>query len=129
MSRIDEIKKRCEKAGKGPWIYTEDKDCISYVEYKQKPSDKFWKYVVHDWNTGRDNCEFIAHSREDIPYLLEVNSELLQACELIWELIETNQLQRNIDNDHKSDWVVQSMKVVMAIKNLNTAIKKTKELE
>ena len=58
---IDGIRERCEKATKGPWIWTNNWDFIKlYKGYKPKQRIP---------NT-KDNNDFIAHAREDIPTLL-----------------------------------------------------------
>ena len=51
--RLEEIRKRCDAATPGPWKYP---GCLEKkIAIAKDPS----------------NAEFIAHSREDIPYLLE----------------------------------------------------------
>ena len=67
MSRLDEIEKRAENATKGPWTYGSgcvftDKSCVT---------DGVFEYVVDSFRAGNEpNAEFIAHAREDIPWLV-----------------------------------------------------------
>lgn len=62
MSRIDEIKARFEAATPGPWKATFGMDCRAFVQTPDKDED--FKIYNHA------NAAFIAHSRDDIPYLL-----------------------------------------------------------
>lgn len=63
MDRLDEIQARCDAATLGPWEFT--------------PGGAIYhdplKLIAHVLGSGEDsvsNASFIAHSREDIPYLL-----------------------------------------------------------
>ena len=51
MTRLEEIRARCEAASSPPWVWIET-DCGSY-------------------GPKRKDAEFISHSREDVPWLLE----------------------------------------------------------
>ena len=74
MGRLEEIKERDKNATKGPWHHG-DGDCILQDTDNQ---DILW----YDWDeTGgsmnvdgnTEDFEFIAHAREDIPWLIEQN--------------------------------------------------------
>jgi hypothetical protein len=60
-NRIDEIRKRVEAATPGPWLA---EHANSGVFTNPKP------YFYEDVTLTQENRDFIAHSREDIPYLL-----------------------------------------------------------
>lgn len=79
MTRIDEIRERCEKATPAPWELSEcvsdPSSDISVSIFHHVKGNEYIK--IGDWwgsdpNDGKDaaNHAFIAHSREDIPYLL-----------------------------------------------------------
>jgi hypothetical protein len=99
MSRLDEIKERVGKATKGPWYpratddnmymnaryvglnkgpgWKHDDKCGLAVCIDQEPADKVIAITLLqspdlvDQDECDENTVFIAHSREDIPYLLE----------------------------------------------------------
>jgi hypothetical protein len=74
MNKLDEIKARCEKATEGPWMIVGP---ITYGPSAWVTSDLHQICELKPWNTaGRkfyhsDNADFIAHAREDSPYLLK----------------------------------------------------------
>lgn len=87
MSRIDEIRERVEKAYKGHWKVQKIPDsidasggdpeaCIRHDGYIVEP-------VMHPWEPlgMYEDADFIAHSRDDIPYLLD----RIQALEKVAE--------------------------------------------
>lgn len=103
MNRIRDIKRRAEKATKGPWFATDtekEPQCVevedSAWEYRGlSGTDGDGKWTVsdstefagwrHDGGYGgygitKTNAEFIAHAREDIPLLL---AKLEEAARLL----------------------------------------------
>lgn len=75
-ARIGEIRKRVEKATKGPWKYIYDQEGSS-MGWICEPLEGHPGYFSNDLfkvsgDSGQQECnaEFAAHAREDIPYLL-----------------------------------------------------------
>ena len=87
MSRLDEIRKRAEEASEGPWLSTEHKEefyighgIISYCEKRDEQRGPF-PVTSLDAGLSEDDARFIAHSRDDIPYLLDLFENLRDAHE------------------------------------------------
>lgn len=86
MSRLEEIKARCEKATLGPWSNAhtitgsdpEDTRECDLLVYKQHGlgDPQFLVATTEKGPQNFENMEFIAHSREDIPYLLGIIEKL-----------------------------------------------------
>lgn len=81
MSRLDEIRVREEKASKGPWVHYSGQLRKQYSAPINEVQLADGKAVVKwsgfdgvDLSPGkvRNNASFIAHAREDIPYLLSL---------------------------------------------------------
>lgn len=68
MNRIEEIKARCEAATKGPWIKINDQ--------LRHGVTAGLIGVIHVYD---EDADFIAHSREDIPFLLAELDRLTEA--------------------------------------------------
>jgi hypothetical protein len=68
MSRLEEIKARVEKATDGPWqlVYRSD----GFGAFKGRMPVAWFHGTTGDSVTERPNAEFIAHAREDIPWLI-----------------------------------------------------------
>ena len=69
MSTLDEIKARVEAVTPGPWEVIEDEQTVRTEdgEIMFDRSGDGWT----DWNRcGRDDAEFIAHARTDVPKLI-----------------------------------------------------------
>ncbi|SNS43342.1 hypothetical protein SAMN06309944_0235 [Micrococcales bacterium KH10] len=70
MKRLDEIKARAEAATEGPWAVSEDSESSRawftrpFPEFKGKDGRPVHLSITHA------ETEFIAHAREDIPWLL-----------------------------------------------------------
>jgi hypothetical protein len=83
-TRIDEIKKRAEQATPGPWgQWIEDGDCC--VTAPNEKGEQDWLGNVGRAAVGeldvafdfeKEDTSFIAHAREDIPFLLDRIQEL-----------------------------------------------------
>ena len=71
--RIEEIRARVEAATPGPW---ERKGDIIWHEYEPNEPFSGPPLVVRDDHIAGGNADFIAHVREDIPYLLARIEEL-----------------------------------------------------
>ena len=95
--RIKEIRERMEKASEGPWFAEEDElGCKSIDMNIAAISQEWWDegrrqqiaYTVGIAEEGEDlaNATFIAHAREDIPYLLSLVDELVEGFKLIQKL-------------------------------------------
>ena len=83
--QLEEIRKRCEAATPGPWTSSR-KDIDSYTSNPDEP-EYGTQHVVYVYlqddeprfplfgNNARNNAEFIAHARQDIPALLDALNE------------------------------------------------------
>lgn len=87
MNRIDEIKERCEKAHPGPWTY--NRGSVGCYHVMSDDRD-FETGCIMFKGDSKATADFIAHSREDIPFLLDINADLLEACEAIVRLADEN---------------------------------------
>ena len=78
MDRLEEIRQRTEAATPGPW----DAKTNCYPECNGEPwgwiSGASW-HITWSGSKGQINADFIAHSREDIPYLLSEVDRLTAA--------------------------------------------------
>lgn len=89
--RLRQIRQRCEAATPGPWVYFDN----GFDGYIQTANTS--EYIVggerHEGRIepGDPNAAFIAHSREDIPWLVET---LEQAQARVRELEAENQRLR-----------------------------------
>lgn len=93
LSRLEEIQFRCKKASCGPWLadfgnWQIEIDNSEFDFHRDgicsfAPSDRDGvgerRNPIDPW----DDAEFIAHSREDIPYLVNQVLELETALEVI----------------------------------------------
>jgi|GEM_PF-3101132 len=87
--KLEEIRERAEKATAGPWEFSikdrKNSEPRNLIEVNRE-EDKL--NIIQDvW--GREDAEFIAHARQDIPYLLEAlqqAQEELNRSEEEWEL-------------------------------------------
>jgi hypothetical protein len=86
MSRIKEIKERCEKAHPGPWTY--NRGSVGCYHVMSDDRD-FETGCIMFKGDSKATADFIAHSREDIPFLLDINADLLAACEAARQIIES----------------------------------------
>lgn len=75
--RIDGIRERCEKATPGSWKvekYYHDEPCEKYIKAAAiiaNDGENTCTVTRNDWsNPVEADLNFIAHAREDIPYLL-----------------------------------------------------------
>ncbi len=98
MSRIEEIKERTEKARKGPWEWDGrivEKDGSIYHPQGSYLADTLI-CLGDTYEDDHFDLDFIAHAREDIPYLL---TELSAARKEIEELkAERDEAVRVIEN-------------------------------
>ena len=77
---LDEIRKRCNAATKGPWIsYLERRDNLSGESFIARGVNRSEDDLYLHGGTDAD-IEFIAHARQDIPILMDeierLNKEL-----------------------------------------------------
>lgn len=124
MSRIDEIQARCDKATTGPWFAVESDDgheirmgdyLASYNELRRggllahhiieyNHNCEYDDEIEDDHPANQQaeeanaNAEFIAHAREDIPWLL---SELARKDEEIERLTAQLEQYRQAEDDGK----------------------------
>lgn len=103
-ARLAEIRSRCDKAKPGPWMHG-DGCCGPYVSWQAHGDERAGLEPLSDYDGSEavwlggsveeDDRAFIAHSREDIPWLLS----LLDA-----QQAEVERLRRGLDRfaDHKS---------------------------
>ena len=73
MSRIEAIRQRAAQATKGPWSYERCEDERGGIDYDieswSKPARRRDTKIACGCES-RFDAEFIAHAREDVPYLL-----------------------------------------------------------
>ena len=75
--QLDVIRERCEMATPGPWIVT-GKEHYMKIETRAEtdPFRKHGRLIVREFGIaspctiGQSNADFVAHSRTDIPALL-----------------------------------------------------------
>ena len=72
VERLTEIRQRAEAATPGPWnLITMGRDGDGDDEWGWiMGANKNWRWDDGDGPQSRANADFIAHSRDDIPYLL-----------------------------------------------------------
>ena len=105
MSREDEIKARLEKATKGPWEVGGPYPslcvmvCVdsgsTHPEYAEPPHyemvckiyDSAPEYLYECAWQGKADADFIAHAREDVPYLLDEIARLRRENEELIRVI------------------------------------------
>ena len=85
VRRLAEIRERADKATPGPWEY-EHEDYVSSVylgsanagsyPVQRAPIHRDTDITDRQADEARSTVEFIAHSREDVPYLLSVIDSL-----------------------------------------------------
>ena len=97
MDRMAEIKARCKAATPGAWKHRETAD---YSEI----------YAASDplalVGSSTDDAEFIAHAREDIPYLLEQLEEAQRETERLREAHLWIPVDVMLPDNEKHDWVL-----------------------
>ncbi len=124
MSRLDEIRKRCEAATGGPWIARDNpmRDDGVFVGTGVEPASRHYlnsedaerhrriKGPISNGQFSHANGHFIAHARQDIPALLE----LVEAMEMeVKRFDNTNELIDGKTRSRKDiDW--QSLAWAMA---------------
>lgn len=98
MDREQEIRERCKDITRGPWL-TEGNMQVYPAGTPPHWRDSDRNLVARICQPNGDS-EFIAHSREDVPYLLE---ELSKQRKLLAELFEVAELRGDNDLPHPSD--------------------------
>ena len=93
MDRLDEIRARCEAATPGPWGLTGSKKQL----VDSRPDQQYGaESIICDvWSNIAANANFIAHSREDIPYLLAEIERLKSENSKSFTLERISQQRRN----------------------------------
>lgn len=78
--RLAEIRERAERATAGPWYLVNDNKIhereTKFNEYGVRIGETPNLIAVEKWPNGPANTQFIVHSRQDIPELLEYIEEL-----------------------------------------------------
>lgn len=99
--RIDAIKARCEEATPGPWQHisnTNNGRSLFSVAYEPRLTK------IGEMYTSRD-ADFIAHAREDIPYLLGlIKTMTAQLAASKQETAAAVELIEEIGNDDTGDF-------------------------
>lgn len=101
VETLDEIETRAEAATKGPWRKTSDilKDCGCI---STRSEDLFRSYASPPTiQTSRD-CDFIAHAREDVPWLVAEVRRLLKERDELLKMIDAAD-RIVFENDMKKD--------------------------
>ena len=102
MSRLDEIKARAEAATEGPWVECSEYPADGLVSaplaerYRREDEGQGWSSVYDQWQIIRTDSgyyppndadmAFIAHSREDIPWLIERVEQLEEVVQGVAEM-------------------------------------------
>ena len=73
MSRLEEIRKRYEAATPGPW----ETQSTSISGERLLITEKHGTFSTRSVQMRAKDADFIAHSREDIPWLVEIVEKLL----------------------------------------------------
>ena len=84
--RLDKIRERCEKATPGPWMsrsFKGERDIPCFEVYSPCPCCGLVAETVPI--CGEGDAEFIAHVREDVPYLLDEITRLTAESEALRE--------------------------------------------
>jgi hypothetical protein len=87
---VKEIEEREKNATPGPWFKEPDKEarsgfsisCIPYIETHKNHDSSARCRLLTSWNQNwnpKDNLEFAAHARTDIPKLIRALSEAMEA--------------------------------------------------
>lgn len=103
--KIKEIEERVEKATPGTWKVEK--------YYHDEPYEKYIKSAAivcrnqtitrNDWsNPAEADLEFIAHARQDIPYLLKIINELTTSDEIKAKKHTGKELRSTIQGKRKS---------------------------
>lgn len=90
--RIKEIKNRCDNATEAPWRLLHSVEEYGFNKAKEINRVLFPKEGALD--TSRSDGEFIAHSRTDIPFLLDQLQKYKRAVEIAREALKEH--HRNI---------------------------------
>ncbi len=91
--RREEIRARAEKATPGPWVTGIGKraddygDEYVYVADTSPGLDGLFAEFADDTGTERADADFIAHSRTDLPDLLDALEEQERECERLREIV------------------------------------------
>lgn len=77
MKRLEEIKARADAATPGPW------DTNGYTIFSTPLEEKgfYLGDICFVESVDNNDLEFIAHAREDIPYLLDMLDKLAEALD------------------------------------------------
>lgn len=79
MDRLDEIRARCDAATPGPWRYMPEDEQLTNLGFSD---GGIRRWDIFGAILGEKNGEFIARSREDIPYLLTEIERLKTQCDI-----------------------------------------------
>lgn len=96
MTRLEEIEAREQATTKGPWVMSRDEMTAAFGQHRyvvagtatdDRQKLKDWRLLVEGMH-GADSvhdAEFIAHAREDIPWLVARVKELEAALQAVWK--------------------------------------------
>jgi len=109
MTRLEQIKQRAEKATKGPWRWMNRHVLIA--DYGSRPcvliGQGGLKHIHHDsgllveLTPSWPDPQFIAHAREDIPWLIEQNRAMeSRLCFLVTELAALKAVGHEVPNEN-----------------------------
>ena len=99
MSRVDEIKARFADATNGPWTYksVDEGFVLKYMEVVD--DDVIIAQVEAPFSNNAEDGVFIAHAREDVPWLVA-------KVEKLWEMLD-EQARRDGDCIECGCWMSQ----------------------
>lgn len=79
LKRIEEIKNRVQKATPGPWLYWEHHTPGTEYDGMSGVKDAFGtNFVDAPKSNAKADHKFIAHARDDIPWLVALIESLLE---------------------------------------------------
>lgn len=85
MKKLDDILNRCEAATQGPWI-TNEPACFNtypgvYLIIGNRPNTDDEKIVINDDEAKKEDLEFAAHARTDLPLVVKALQKAVEILE------------------------------------------------
>ena len=83
MSRLADIRKREQDAQPGPWVR-------DFVTVTSPDNEMYLHFSSGGYDATQDelDADFIAHSRQDVPYLLDLIDQQSEAINRAWNVLE-----------------------------------------
>ncbi|UYL86607.1 hypothetical protein SEA_RADFAD_50 [Arthrobacter phage RadFad] len=120
--RLDAIQERVDAATEGPWMWSPEEDTWGdcgpnletvkrgpvYSDGSQGAEEQIigsWGHDANGITVATNDAEFIAHAREDVPYLLDLARKQQTALEVVGKLADKWQ----VDFPHKANLVREAL--------------------